>query len=231
MISVLEAGYMDHSEAIRIGAAEKYLLGELPPDQREQFEEHYFSCHECATEVRLGAVFVDNARAILREEPAMQTVLKPVPQRQGWLGWLKPAWALAAALILVGVICYQNFVTIPQLKQGSARPEALMSFSLMTAGSRGGNATVIRPLQGRPFGIYVDIPATQSFQYYTVQVRTASRQFEVQVTPEQAKDTVQVLIPAGALDAGKAELVIAGHASENGPVTEIVRDPFEIQYQ
>ncbi len=222
---------MDHSEAIRIGAAEKYLLGELPPEQRDQFEEHYFSCQECAEEVRYSAVFADNARAILREEPAMQTVLKPMPHRQGWLGWLKPAWALAAAAILVGVIGYQNFVTIPQLKQGGARPQALMSFSLLTAGSRGGNANVIRPPQGRPFGIYVDIPATQSFQYYTVQVRTGNRQFEVQVSPEQAKDTVQVLIPAGALDAGKAELVINGHAGQNGPVTVIVRDSFEIQYQ
>ncbi len=221
---------MDHSEAIRIGAAGKYLLGELPPEQRDQFEEHYFSCRECAEEVRSSAVFVDNARAILREEPAMQTVLKPVPQRQGWLGWLKPAWALAAAVILVGVIGYQNLVTIPQLKQGSVRPEALMSFSLITAGSRGGNAAVIHPPQGRPFGIYVDIPATQSFQYYTVQVHTGSRHFEVQVSPEQAKDTVQVLIPAGALDAGKAELVIDGYASQNGPVTEIARDPFVIQY-
>ena len=33
---------MDHDEAIQLQAAVKYVLGELSPVQREEYEEHYF---------------------------------------------------------------------------------------------------------------------------------------------------------------------------------------------
>ena len=37
---------VDHPEAIQSGATEKYLLGELGPDERARFEEHFFDCRE-----------------------------------------------------------------------------------------------------------------------------------------------------------------------------------------
>ena len=33
---------MDHDEAVRHKATEKYLLGELDPELKDQFEEHLF---------------------------------------------------------------------------------------------------------------------------------------------------------------------------------------------
>jgi len=57
---------MDHNEALRIQAAEKYVLGELPPPLRDEFEEHYFECEECALDVNAVAGFVDNVRAVWR---------------------------------------------------------------------------------------------------------------------------------------------------------------------
>ena len=42
---------MDHSEAMRLMASEKYLLDELSPTELEEFEEHLFGCHDCATPV------------------------------------------------------------------------------------------------------------------------------------------------------------------------------------
>ncbi len=56
---------MDHNEAIQLQAAEKYVLGEFPPSLRDQFEEHYFECQECALDVKAAAGFVDNARVAL----------------------------------------------------------------------------------------------------------------------------------------------------------------------
>ena len=35
---------MDHSEVMRMGAAEKYLLNELTEEERSQYEEHFFDC-------------------------------------------------------------------------------------------------------------------------------------------------------------------------------------------
>jgi len=57
---------MDHDEALQLQAAEKYVLGELPPSQRDEFEEHFFECQECALDVKAVAEFVDNARAVWR---------------------------------------------------------------------------------------------------------------------------------------------------------------------
>jgi anti-sigma factor RsiW len=57
---------MDHNEALRIQAAVKYVLGELPPSLRNEFEEHFFECQECALDVSAAAEFVDNGRAVLR---------------------------------------------------------------------------------------------------------------------------------------------------------------------
>src|ERR1022692_1444688 len=51
---------MDHSEASRLMASEKYLLDELPPSEMEAFEEHLFGCHECAMDVRAGSVFLEH---------------------------------------------------------------------------------------------------------------------------------------------------------------------------
>ena len=57
---------MDHYEALQLQAVEKYVLGELPPPLRNDFEEHFFECQECAQNVKAAAEFVDNVRAVLR---------------------------------------------------------------------------------------------------------------------------------------------------------------------
>ena len=48
---------MDHNEALRLHAVEKYALGELPPSQRDEFEEHFLECQECALDVNAAAEF------------------------------------------------------------------------------------------------------------------------------------------------------------------------------
>ena len=57
---------MDHNEALQLQAVEKYVLGELPPPLRDEFEGHFFECQECALDVMAAAEFVDNVRAVLR---------------------------------------------------------------------------------------------------------------------------------------------------------------------
>ena len=49
---------MSHDEAVRCFAAEQYLLEELTPELREEFEQHLFDCHECAIDLRAGAAFL-----------------------------------------------------------------------------------------------------------------------------------------------------------------------------
>src|SRR5215471_15347081 len=120
---------MDHKDVVTRNMAESYLLDELTPEQRDAFEEHYFSCPECARDVKAGALFVANVKEVLHAEPALEAVQESTRTRPGWLAWLQPAYALAAALV-VGLVLYQNVVTIPRLREQASSnvPQALPGF-------------------------------------------------------------------------------------------------------
>ncbi len=106
---------MDHQQALKSQVCEKYLLGELSPELREAYEEHYFSCAECAMQLRSAAELIGASQQILPRTPAIGAKVHAAPKRGGWFKWLQPAIAIpvfASLLLLVG---YQNFVTIPGL--------------------------------------------------------------------------------------------------------------------
>jgi anti-sigma factor RsiW len=70
---------MDHSEAVRRGAAEKYLLDELLSADRDEFEQHFFDCQECAADLNGAAAFLHAAQIELKRSPvarAAQTEAK-----------------------------------------------------------------------------------------------------------------------------------------------------------
>src|SRR5215467_5533997 len=66
-LSVMRGSIMDHNEAVRQNATERYLLDELDPELRDQFEEHLFDCQDCALDLRAGAMFVEQSKIILAE--------------------------------------------------------------------------------------------------------------------------------------------------------------------
>ena len=53
---------MDHQEVLSTLASERYLLGEMTDTERDSFEEHFFSCAECAEDV---TVLLDKPCAIV----------------------------------------------------------------------------------------------------------------------------------------------------------------------
>src|SRR5437667_227349 len=79
---------MDHEEAVRLQAAVKYVLGELPQAERDSFEEHYFDCAKCALDVRAAAAFTDNARNMLCQEAREAASQAAAPAGGKWLAWL-----------------------------------------------------------------------------------------------------------------------------------------------
>ena len=61
---------MTHEQAVSTLASERYLLEEMSDAERSTFEEHYFSCEECADDVRAGGLMRDGARAgLMKSEP------------------------------------------------------------------------------------------------------------------------------------------------------------------
>jgi hypothetical protein len=62
-----EGAPVDHDEAVRTLATEKYLLGEMYPDSREEFELHLFDCEQCSFDLWAAVTFLAHAKAIFSE--------------------------------------------------------------------------------------------------------------------------------------------------------------------
>lgn len=59
---------MDHQTALSSQAVERYTLDELTSPQREEFEEHFFNCPDCAGALREYEIFIANTRAVFTED-------------------------------------------------------------------------------------------------------------------------------------------------------------------
>src|SRR5690242_5628466 len=173
---------MDHNEAIRLQSAVKYVLGELSQAQRDEYEEHYFDCGECAVDIKALATFADNAREVLRQEKANQLAAAPGPARPVWLRWLQPVVAVPTYAALLLIIVYQNVVTIPQARNTSPRAVAEVygqSFLLQPPDTRGGNDPALNkaPLEVRPnegFLLQLDFIPSATFPAYLCQLQDDS---------------------------------------------------------
>lgn len=209
---------MDHNEAVRLQAAEKYLLGELPKEQHAAFEEHFFDCPACAEEVKATAAFMESARQVYREQVPETVEVKGLvpasPTARGWFAWLRPAFAIPVFAALLLFIGYQNGVTIPNLKQASPGVvigEGAKSFSLLSADSRGEGTSAPRIAVGarEDFRLEVDMPGNSSTGY-SCQIQDESGKVlaSFTVSSEEAKNTVTRIIRGGSLKPGRYTIAI-----------------------
>ena len=83
---------MDHETAIKMQAAERYVLDEFSPEERTDFEEHYFGCTACADDVSAVSILAANAKAVIAEDEAQQAAVlrSPDAPRGGFRGGLWP---------------------------------------------------------------------------------------------------------------------------------------------
>jgi anti-sigma factor RsiW len=124
-----ERAYLvEHDQAITTMAAEKYVLGELRGSEREEFEGHFFSCPECARDLRDLSSLAEGAR-LPPDPPLKYEAAKTRPS--GWLeGWRFPSLgfgvAWAGALLIVAIFATYQVMVLRKL----GRPQAIASFFL-----------------------------------------------------------------------------------------------------
>ncbi len=216
---------MDHHDAVRLSLVEKYLLGELPPELRDEFEEHYFDCQECAEDLRATAAFLDAAKKELRAFPAAKSAA--IPAKKSRLVWLwSPALVLPALAACLLVIAYQNIVIFPHFRSALAElraPELLPSVSLVGGNSRGGQIPTINVHGTQPFLVLVDIPPQDRFSSYTCLLYSPSGSltWRVQVSAQLAKDTVSIRVPSVNRMAGSYTLVVQGNTNQTPAETGV----------
>lgn len=240
---------MDHAHATDTSAAERYALGEMGEHEREQYEEHYFDCPECAEDVKAAVIFRENAEAIWQDKP--ETVReaerrrgpneddRPGPRpRNFWdLFWPGPQGALAvAALLLVslGVTAYQNLAVLPRLRADLQRAEGLQSASWSFLSVSRSEPPVVTISSGqRMVGLTLSQSSDRAYPYYRCELREAQGQTvlaEVVSAPAQG-DELQILVPAARLRPGAYVLAVTALESASGPaLSESARYPFALRY-
>lgn len=222
---------MNHDETIREQAVERYLLGELPEDARARFEEHFFDCDICATDLKAGTAFVDGLRANPQLVSSPQRSLHAVPKRPA-AAWLRPwlAPALAASLL---VVAYQNVLVLPGMRRAATAaqaPAVMNSIVLANISARGTDVPrVLAPAHGS-FLISVDVPSKAEYASYICSLYTSSgeRLWQIPVTSQQAENTVSVRVPTDKTAEGINDLRVLGVPSTGGSPVEVGRYQFTL---
>jgi hypothetical protein len=226
---------MDHDVVVRQKMTERYLLGELDPDARHEFEEHFFDCPDCAVDVRAGALFVEQSKIVLGEKPqpvpAGLPERVPIRARPGWLTWLRPAFAAPLMVLLLAVIGYQNLVTVPQLRQTMNSPRVL-PFAAVNVGTWGPGGPVIPARPGEGFLLFVRIPPDGAYSRYLAELYNPAGKLEWSLTipASSAQDQWPVHVPGANREAGSYFLVVRGLTAA-GESKEVGRASFELQIQ
>ena len=245
---------MDHDAVVRQKLTERYLLGELDPEARDEFEEHYFDCQECALDVRASALFVEQSKVVLAEETAQNGLRArvPAPAKPGWMdglrsgfrGILRPAFVLPVMALLLAVIGYQNLVTYPQLQEALNRPQVL-PWASVNIGAYGSEGPTITTRPGKGFLLLARIPPESGYSYYKADLYNPAGKVESSLTfaapaslvsqdrvtgDTPVQDRWSLQIPGADRVAGSYTLKIYGITSAGGS-KEVGQASFELQIQ
>jgi hypothetical protein len=215
---------MNHDEAIREQAVERYLLGELPEDARARFDEHFFDCAICASDLKSGVAFVDALRADLQPVGSPQRSIHLVAKRTP-VAWLRPwlAPALAASLL---VVAYQNILVLPGIRRAATAaqtPAVMSTVVLANIDARGTDIPkLVAPAHGSIL-ISVDLPFKAEYASYLCSLYNSSgeRLWQIPITSQQAENTVSVRVPTEKASDGINELRVLGVSSNGGSPVEV----------
>jgi hypothetical protein len=236
---------MEHDEAVRLQMTAQYLLDELSPTAREEFEEHYFQCHECALDVGAGTAFVEQSKIILNEQPVSGFIPKPVPAfvPVPWRGWFRPALVAPIMVIFFAAAGYQNIVIVPAMEKALNTPQVLPVASLNNIGTFAGDAKGVPARPGRGFLLDLKIPPQDGYMNYTASLYNPGQKLDgkpewtVSVSAalvhngsandSSRRDRIAVQVPGAQRMAGTYTVVVRG-VTQSGS-EEVGRESFEFQ--
>lgn len=225
---------MDHTAVVRERMTERYLLNELGSEVRDEFEEHYFDCPECALDVRAGSQFVEHSEVVLQESSSPIPVrATPGPSRvhRGWFAWLRPAFAGPALALLLAVAGYQNLVTYPGLQSELKRPQVLPAVSV-NVGTWGAGGTPTSIPEGKGLLLFVRIPPDGAYVRYTAELYNPGGKLEGSFTivATAGQDQWPVMVPRIDREAGTYTMAVHGVTS-SGETKDLGSTSFQLQIQ
>jgi hypothetical protein len=209
---------MEHEFAIAHHAVERYLMGEMSAEERDAFEEHYFACEACSSDLRLTSRFIANAKAVWRDDAL-------APAKLSVMDWLKAKWLspamVAVAAAAIAVVAFQNAVVIPALNAPRALPALTLDLASRAALPR------LRPADPLHFYLAPDRPANGDLVWAELSSGSGKVLRGGPVAAPQAQQPFDVYFP-GTVQAGR--YIITIRSFRNGrPGEQIARQAFEVE--
>ncbi len=209
---------MEHKDAIKTGAAERYLLDQMVEDERAIFEEHYFDCRVCAADITEGTRLMVVGRQFVKVEPVQPSNV--VPFRR----WFERVPAAAAASLFFGLLGTGVGYRVAQVQH---RPDTELRppIQIATGVSRAGTVGKVPGVRAGDDLRFDVEPREDAASYDAVITCGGKIQSRLGISREMAADAVELRI--GELPAGRCVLVIEG-VRKDGKRFEITKSPFEV---
>jgi hypothetical protein len=208
---------MKHEFAMATHAVERYLMGDMAAEERDAFEDHYFSCEECAEDLRVTARFIENAKSVWHEDAQK-------PPRLSWMDWLRAKWlspaVVAVAAAALGVIVFQNTVTLPALYAPRALPPLALELASRAALPRLG------PNDPLHFNIALESPANSELVWAELSTEAGKILRSGAVPAPKPQQPVDVYFP-GTLKPGRYIITIRSYRNGH-PEEQIAHPAFEV---
>ncbi len=233
---------MDHAQALKLQAVEKYLLGALSPAESEEFELHFFACQECAGDLKLAVMMAENLKAVAAGhsippssvEAGSKAEKAAAGRRWIWTGnWLRFPIPALAAVLLCTVAVYQNMVTMPRLRQqaeAASYLDAPVAYSLRAA-ARGSEAEIVVVRHTRSILLRFDSTWDRpvgSLDCDLTGPRGAAPLHVRQRAPDPGRG-LYLLVPTRSAPAGRWTLVVRDADAGGGSV--LAQYSFQIRYE
>jgi hypothetical protein len=202
---------MNHNQAIETKSPMRYVLGELAPADRDQFEEHLADCSNCMNEVWMATSFAANAKEVFRTEPVK-------PARTPLLAWLQwrplPALGFSAALniVLAAGLGYGILHVYPGLRTQVAElnePGAIDVVAVRGAVRDASASLQVVKASGPLVVLSFDLP--QHYQRYVYSIAGASGAVALAgEVSDTGTDTLNLRVPTGRLAPGEYKTTVTG---------------------
>lgn len=206
---------MSHEQALQTQASMKYALGELSPDDRDSFEEHFADCAECMREVETSAVLAANAREVFRERAAAKQRVKGF----AWFGW-RPfpvlAFSTALNLVLLAGLGYEfgRVHKVRPLSVPAAEVPQGVDIVPVRGATRGAGAMQVVRVSSRPIVLEFDLPQPFGVYRYSIE-RAGTPVMSGAVTLPNQAESLNLEIPADHFTPGEYRVTVTANNGDS----------------
>jgi hypothetical protein len=206
---------MSHEEAVKNRVAEHFALGELTPEDRQRFEEHFFDCNECFENAHLASEFLHHTHK----------VLSPEQEKNAMARFLSDLWrpgARVTATLCLGLIGFsiQQQTRISHLQQGIShlqQPTQVWHAYLTEQTRSPGNEKEISVPPGERLALEAWFLQREEFQSYRSLILSEPDKqikFIVPLHLEESAVSATIVLPPEILHEGTYSMLIQGRQKD-----------------